>query len=81
MKRFICWYAYKGHETEGNLSLKEPQIYISVDEAGAMWQYHEYLFRIGEGNDMKEYYKDVDDFRERNDNITGWGFRCEELKF
>lgn len=40
MRRFICWYAYKGHETEGHLSLEEPQIYNAQDEYEAMWKFH-----------------------------------------
>jgi hypothetical protein len=66
-------------ETEGHLRLHEPQIYEAVDMAEAMWKYHEYLFSIREGNDMREWYKDVDDFRARGEH-TGWGFACEQLK-
>jgi len=79
-RKFICWYAYSGMETEGNLYLNEPQAYDALDVAEAMWKYHNYLYSRGEGNNMREYYKDVDDFRKRAEYITGWGFRCEELK-
>jgi hypothetical protein len=79
MKRFICWYAYAGHETEGNLYLEEPVIFEAIDEADAMWKYHEKRFKEKSGNDMREWYKDVDDFRNRCEYITGWGFRCEQL--
>jgi hypothetical protein len=80
MNRYICWYAYKGHETEGRLDLEEPEIFQAVDKAEAMWKYHEFLFRRGKGNNMLNFYKDLDHYRKTCDHITGWGFWCEQLK-
>jgi len=75
MKRFICWYAYQGMETEGQLRLEEPVIIKAVDIAEAMWKFHHMktpdwgkLFH----NDDIEAYRKKDDF-------TGWGWWCEEL--
>ena len=80
MKEFICWYAYKGHETEGRLDMHEPQIYEADDMAGAMWQFHEHLYLNREGGNFKEWYDNVEDYRETCENITGWGWWCRELK-
>jgi hypothetical protein len=79
MKRFICWYAYSGQETEGRLDLLEPEIFLA-DKAEAMWKYHEFLFKRRKGNNMLDFYKDLEDYRARCHHLTGWGFCCEELK-
>lgn len=75
MKRFICWYAYKGMETEGRLDLEEPQIIEGIDMAEAMWKWNHRHDREW-GN--KFYNGNLEEFR-RKGEFTGWGSCCEEL--
>lgn len=77
---YICWYAYSGHETEGNVFLHEPLITEAVDEAEAMWEYHIHLHSRDKTQwDPRRDFKDVDDYRKNDKNITGWGFWCRKL--
>jgi hypothetical protein len=75
MKRFICWYAYQGMETEGDLVLMEPAIIKAVDIAEAMWKYH-HKFTPDWGKMF--YNDDLEEYRKKGE-FTGWGFWCEEL--
>lgn len=75
MKRFICWYAYKGMETEGQLVLQEPVIVKAEDIAEAMWKWH-HLSDPNWGN--KFYNGSLDAYRAKGE-FTGWGCWCEEL--
>lgn len=74
-KKFICWYAYKGMETEGNLRLEEPVIIEAADKAEAMWKWHH-------KNDSewgrKFFNNSLDKFRKEG-QITGWRHWCKEL--
>jgi hypothetical protein len=79
MARFICWYAYKGQETEGRLDLEEPQIFEAVDEAEAMWKFHLHRDKSRGYGKITDHYKDLDDFRERAKPYQGWGLWCEQL--
>lgn len=72
-KKYICWYAYSGHETEGRLSLEEPMIFEAESVAEAMWNYHERL-----GNPMSQYYKSFKDYSQ-SDTILCWGYYCKKL--
>lgn len=75
MKRFICWYAYQGQETEGNTFLEKPEIFTAIDKAEAMWKYRNLLDpEFGD----RFYNGNLDEFRKKN-NFIGWGFWCEEL--
>jgi len=74
-KRFICWYAYKGMETEGNTVLQEPKIIKAIDKAEAMWEYH-HIETLDWG---KRFYDDDIEKYRKEAEITGWGFWCEEL--
>ena len=75
MKRFICWYAYQGMETEGNLSLKEPVIIKAVDMAEAMWKWH----HMDCPDWGKRFYNDDIEAYRKKGEFTGWGCWCEEL--
>ena len=79
-KEFICWYAYQGHETEGNVFLHEPQIYKASCVAEAMYRY---LIWCGEkghtGYDPRKEYKTWKDYEKNDPHITGWGWWCREL--
>lgn len=75
MKRFICWYAYQGMETEGRLEVEEPVIIEAVDMAEAMWKWHHRIFP-----DWGEMFYDGDfEAYRKEGNFTGWGHCCEEL--
>jgi hypothetical protein len=75
MKRFICWYAFRGQETEGQLSLEKPVIIEAVDMAEAMWKWHHLSCpdwgKVFHNDDLEAYRKKGD--------FTGWGHWCEEL--
>lgn len=71
--KYICWYCYSRHETEGRLSLEEPMIFEAESKAEAMWNYHEEL-----GNPMSKYYIDFEDYCQ-NSTIIGWGYFCKKL--
>lgn len=75
MRRFICWYSYKGMETEGLLSLTEPVIIEAFDIAEAMWKWH-HMSDPNWGN--KFYDNDIEKYRKAGE-FTGWGCWCEEL--
>lgn len=74
MKRFICWYAYSGMETEGRLDLEEPKIIEADDKANAMWKWHS----EHRGINMIGIHGSYEKFIEKGE-FTGWGFWCEEL--
>ena len=62
-------------ETEGKLSLQEPKIYEAEDKAEAMWKYmHEDNPEWG----RMFYPGGLNQYRKEGE-ITGWGFRIEEL--
>jgi hypothetical protein len=67
-------------ETEGRLDLNEPQIYDAEDKAEAMWKYHAFLFSRNKGNDMREYHKNLEEYRKSEYATGGWGYHCRELK-
>ena len=73
-KRFICWYAYSGMETEGRVELLEPKIIEAEDKAEAMWIWNITYRKI----DMGDIYESLSKFRNSGE-VTGWGFWCEEL--
>lgn len=75
MKRFICWYAYQGMETEGRLQLEEPKIIKAVDKAEAMWKWH----HMSNPEWGKEFYNDDIEAYRKEGVFTGWGCWCEEL--
>jgi hypothetical protein len=75
MKKFICWYAYKGMETEGRLDLEEPVIIDAVDMAEAMWKWHH---RKTPDWGEKFYDGDIEKYRKKGE-FTGWGCWCKEL--
>lgn len=75
MKRFICWYAYRGMETEGKLSLTEPVIIKAVDMAEAMWKWH----HMDCPDWGKRFYNDDLEAYRKKGEFTGWGCWCEEL--
>ncbi len=75
MKRFICWYAYQGMETEGQLRLEEPKIIEATDIAEAMWKWH-HMSDPEWGNEF--YNNDLEAYRKKGE-FTGWGCWCEEL--
>jgi hypothetical protein len=75
MKRFICWYAYRGMETEGHVSLQEPVIIEAVDMAEAMWKWH----HMADPNWGAKFHNgSLDEYRSKG-QFTGWGCWCEEL--
>lgn len=74
MKRFICWYAYKGMETEGRLDLEEPRIIEAESIAKAMWIWHTKYRNV----DMQEIYGSYEAYLTKGE-FTGWGAWCEEL--
>lgn len=74
MKRFICWYAYRGHETEGSLDIEEPQIITAESVAEAIWTWqtkHRNVDMIGIHGSYEAFLA--------KENFTGWGIWCEEL--
>jgi len=75
MKRFICWYAYKGMETEGRLELEEPEIIEGIDMAEAMWKWHH---KSDPKWGVKFYNNDLEAYRKEG-SFTGLGHWCEEL--
>ncbi len=74
MKRFICWYAYKGMETEGGLALEEPKIVKANSIGEAMWIWNTKYRDI----DMKGIYGSYEAYLKKGE-FTGWGHWCEEL--
>lgn len=76
MRTFICWYAYQGMETEGNVQLQEPAIFDAKDEIEAMWKYHQ---KLGTNEVFDKRFPTLEDFREKCEFITGWGFNCREI--
>lgn len=74
-KRFICWYAFQGMETEGRLELIEPKIFEAEDIAEAMWKYHH---SINDKWGEMFYNNDLESYRNKGE-FTVWGFNCEEL--
>jgi len=74
MKRFICWYAYQGMETEGRLVLEEPKIIDANSVGEATWIWHTKHRNV----DMKDIYGSYEAYIEKGD-FTGWGGWCEEL--
>ena len=75
MKRFICWYAYQGMETEGAIVIKEPVIIEAKDVAEAMWLWHH---RDTPDWGKRFYNDDIEEYRKKG-QFTGWGCWCEEL--
>lgn len=74
MKRFVCWYAFKGMETEGHLATEPLMIFEAEGIAEAMWKYHGAL--DSEWQD-KFYNGDLEKYKVEG-TFTGWGFCCEE---
>jgi hypothetical protein len=80
MRRFVCWYAYQGHETEGSLNLLEPQRIQAEDIHDAVWKYFEIQNKRGYLGNLKEIYGSLDEYRKKCEEPLGWGLNCEELK-
>ena len=74
MKRFICWYAYQGMETEGRLDLEEPKIIEAESVGKAMWIWNTKHRNV----DMKDIYGSYEAYLNKGE-FTGWGQWCEEL--
>lgn len=74
MKRFICWYAYKGMETEGRLDLEEPKIIEANSIGEATWKWHTEHRNVN----MIDIYGSYEAYIAKGE-FTGWGCWCEEL--
>ncbi len=76
MKKYICWYAYQGHETEGRLVLDEPECFEANSEAEAIFKY---LCLRAWREKREPYYKSLSEHLESDNNAGGWGFNVKEL--
>lgn len=77
MSKYICWYAYKGHETEGHLQLEEPESFEANSKAEAMYKY--LCFRSW--RERKEpYHKSLTEHLKSEYNEGGWGFVVRQLQ-
>ncbi len=76
MNKYICWYAYSGHETEGHLQLEEPWRCTANSKAEALWKWLCYRVMIKRGqitnSNLSEYLKS-------KYNEGGWGFCVAQL--
>lgn len=76
MKKYICWYAYKGMETEGRTNLQEPQTFEADSPAEALHKYHCYN---AFARNQEPYHKTLTEHLKSEFNSGGWGFFVLEL--
>ncbi len=76
MGKYICWYAYQGHETEGHLQLEEPQSFEAESKSEAMYKY--LCFRAWRER-SEPYHKSLTEHNKSEYNEGGWGFCVREL--
>ena len=75
-KKYICWYAYSGHETEGNVNLEEPMTLQAKNKSHALYKYICYTaFKEGK----EPYYKTFSEHDKNDYSEGGWGYCVREL--
>lgn len=76
MNKYICWYAYQGHETEGHLSLNEPQKFEANNEAEAVYKY---LCITAMKEKREPYHKTLTEHMRSQSPAGGWGYHVMRL--
>ncbi|MES2287404.1 MAG: hypothetical protein V4547_17050 [Bacteroidota bacterium] len=76
MGKYICWYAYKGHETEGHLHLEEPECFEANSAAEALYKY---LCMRAWREKKEPYHKSLTEHMKSEYSSGGWGFMVKEL--
>jgi hypothetical protein len=74
--QYIVWYAYRGHETEGGVSLEEPVCLQARSKAEALYKYMCYRAFKDKG---EPYYKCLSDHMKSSYNEGGWGYNVKKL--
>lgn len=77
MKKYICWYAYRGMETEGHTRLEEPFLTTAKNKAEALYKYNCYQAWI---KNSEPYLKSLTEHMKSDFNDGGWGNFVMEIE-
>lgn len=76
MNKYICYYAYVGQETEGEVRLLEPQVFLANNKPEALYKYH----CLNAFYDEKEpFHKNLSEHMKSEYKQGGWGYFVLQL--